>query len=336
MPKTATTNAIRHDLAVDVSGSCEIDRRLTVAATVYLPPADSVADGAAVLFALPGGGYSRGYYDMHFPGHRGYSQAEHHASRGLVLVAIDHLGVGQSTPAVCGDLRAEDIAAANHAAVKRIAELLESGHAVAGYPPFRIARRIGVGQSMGGAITIIMAARHRAYDAIAVLGFSAVRTVLPFPEQSVSAEVAERVGDSRRDADPHTQSVADTAARIPDFLYPFFWSDIPADILEADTRHGYPLRTEAPPFGSATLPSCAIAMLSPGYVAEDAAEIDCPVFVGAGERDVLPAPHREPAAYENSSDVTIFVSPRMAHMHNFASTRKMLWDRLAAWSLVLA
>lgn len=335
MPQTGIANAIRHDIAVDVSGSCEIDRRLMVAATVYLPPVGSVAHGATVLFALPGGGYGRGYYDMHFPGHHGYSQAGHHVSRGLVLVAIDHLGVGQSTPAVCGDLRAEDIAAANHAAVQRIAELLESGKAVAGYPPFRITRRIGIGQSMGGAITIIMAARHRTYDAIAVLGFSAVHTVLPFPEQSVSAEVAERVGDGRRDADPHTQSVADVAARIPDFLYPFFWSDVPDEIVEADTRGGYPLRTEAPPFGSVSLPSCAIAMLSPGYVAEDAAAIDCPVFVGAGERDVLPAPHREPAAYKNSSDVTIFVNPRMAHMHNFASTRKMLWDRIVAWSLAV-
>ncbi|MEE6174938.1 hypothetical protein [Mycobacterium sp. 050134] len=130
--------------------------------------------------------------------------------------------------------------------------------------------------------------------------------------------------------------MADAAARIPDFLYPFFWSDIPHDIVEADTRGGYPLRTEAPPFGSATIPNCAVAMLSPGCVAEDAASIDCPVFVGAGERDVLPAPHRESAAYENSSDVTVFVSPQMAHMHNFASTRKMLWDRLAAWSLALA
>jgi pimeloyl-ACP methyl ester carboxylesterase len=332
MSNPTTANAVRHHVEVDVSGSCGIGGRLKVAATVHLPLAELIIEGATVVFALPGGGYGRGYYDMYFPGHRGYSQAEHHVSRGLVVVAIDHLGVGESTPAVCGDLRADDIAAANHAAVQRIAELLESGTAVAGYPPIRITRRIGVGQSMGGAITIIMAARHRTYQAIAVLGFSAVHTVLPFPDQLVTAEVAGRVGDSCRDADPRTQSVADAASRILDFLYPFFWEDVPGDIVTADTRGGYPLRREAPPFGSVTLPSCAIAMLSPGYVAEDAAAVDCPVFVGAGERDVLPTPRQEPAAYQNSSDITIFVTPQMAHMHNFASTRQMLWDRIVAWS----
>ncbi|BBZ75463.1 hypothetical protein MANY_08000 [Mycolicibacterium anyangense] len=90
--------------------------------------------------------------------------------------------------------------------------------------------------------------------------------------------------------------------------------------------------SEAPPFGSVALPSCVVTLLAPGCIADDAARIECPVFVGAGERDTLPVPHHEPAAYEKSSDVTVFVAPRMAHMHNFASTRAMLWDRLAGWA----
>jgi pimeloyl-ACP methyl ester carboxylesterase len=302
-----------------------------VAATVHLPPPDAVADGATVIFALPGGGYSRGYFDMHFAGHDEYSQAEHHVTRGLVFVAVDHLGVGASTPEVCGDLRAEDIAAANHAAVVGIADLLERGAIAPAYPPVRILRRVGVGQSMGGAITVIMAARHRTYDAVAVLGFSAIHTVLPFAEHADSEAVAGRVSGERRDADPGTQSVAATAAQIPDFLYPFFWSDVPEDVVAADTAGGYPLRTEAPAFGSATLPNCAIAMLSPGFIAEDAAAIDVPVFIGVGARDVTQTPLHEPAAYKRATDITVFVAPRMAHMHNFASTRSMLWDRLTAW-----
>jgi hypothetical protein len=42
------------------------------------------------------------------------------------------------------------------------------------------------------------------------------------------------------------------------------------------------------------------------------------------------------AAYSASRDVTIFVIPAMAHMHNFASTRERLWQRLEAWSRTLA
>ena len=67
--------------------------------------------------------------------------------------------------------------------------------------------------------------------------------------------------------------------------------------------------SEAPPFGSVALPSCVVTLLAPGCIADDAARIECPVFVGAGERDTLPVPHHEPAAYEKSSDVTVFVAP---------------------------
>ncbi|MFC5333323.1 alpha/beta fold hydrolase [Mycobacterium branderi] len=304
-----------------------------MAATVFLPRPDALAAGATVVYALPGGGYSRGYFDMHFPGRAGYSQAEHHVSAGLVMVAIDHLGVGQSSPQVCDQLRVEDIAAANHAAVTAISRLLEQGGAAAKYPPVHIARRIGVGQSMGGAVTVIMAGVHGSYDAIAVLGFSGIHTVLPLLDQHQTAEVAGSIelGADRRDGDPADQSVARTAALIPDFLYPFFWSDVPDDIVDADTRGGYPLREQAPVFGSATLPNCAGAMLSPGYIAAEAAMVRCPVFIGLGERDAATNPHSEPSAYGRSTDVTLFICDRMAHMHNFASTRGKLWDRLVGW-----
>lgn len=325
----------RHNVRVDVSGSNRIDRALTVTATVHLPPAHTVEHGATVVYALPGGGYSRGYFDMHFPSRAGYSQADHHRARGYVLVAIDHLGVGDSTGEVCDELRVEDIAAANHAAVQRIAEMLEAGAVAPGYPALHTTRRVGLGQSMGGAVTIVMQARHRTYDAVAVLGFSAIHTVLPFPDAVETADVATRVSGSSRGGDLDGESVAATAGAIPDFLYPFHWADVPADIVAADVGGGFPFRTVVPAFGSGTMPVCAVEMLSPGYVTEDAATLECPVFVGVGERDVVPTPLREPTAYQRSMDVTVFVSPQMAHMHNFASTRMLLWDRLTAWYAAL-
>lgn len=319
-------------MSVDVSTSCDLEGPLRVAATAILPTTpDMTRGGATVVYALPGGGYSRGYYDMHFAGHPQHSQAEHHADRGLVFVAIDHLGVGDSTPETCGIVRLEDIALANHAAVEAISKLIEDGVLTDGSPPVQIARRIGIGQSMGGAVTIAMAATHGTYDAIAVLGFSAIHTVLPFPSPGVTGSVAKKVGSNRRDEDPATQSVDETTAMIPDFLYPFFWSDVPAAIVDADTHGGYPLRATAPPFGSLTLPNCAVAMLSPGYIAKEAAAVRCPVFIGLGERDTAVHPHSEPAAYEKCSDATLFICETMAHMHNFASTRRQLWDRLAGW-----
>ncbi len=90
--------------------------------------------------------------------------------------------------------------------------------------------------------------------------------------------------------------------------------------------------SEAPPFGSVALPSCVVTLLAPGCIADDAARIECRSLSGPVSVTRCRCPHHEPAAYEKSSDVTVFVAPRMAHMHNFASTRAMLWDRLAGWA----
>jgi alpha-beta hydrolase superfamily lysophospholipase len=63
----------------------------------------------------------------------------------------------------------------------------------------------------------------------------------------------------------------------------------------------------------------------------EAGMIDVPVLIAAGERDITADPRAEPTAYPSSSDITVAIFPRMAHMHNFATTRTQLWDRLCAW-----
>jgi pimeloyl-ACP methyl ester carboxylesterase len=321
---------IKADVTVDVTGTCKLERPLRVVATVFLPEPDRLVTRQPVVFALPGGGYSRGYYDMHFPGHANYSQAQHLIDRGLALVAIDYLGVGESSPEVAENVGIEDIAAPNDFAARTISERLRSGTAVAGYPSVDVGARIGIGQSMGGGFTVITAARHHTYDAVAVLGFSAIRTVAPMRTHDETVRASQPF-DSVRDTAPGELSVAQVTAEIADFIYPFFWEDLPADIVDADTRGGYPIRTNAPPFGSTSLPTCAVALLAPGYLKAEAAGIDVPVFIALGERDVAPEPHGEPVAYPSSTDVSLFICDRMAHMHNFASTRQKLWDRLAGW-----
>jgi pimeloyl-ACP methyl ester carboxylesterase len=283
-----------------------------------------------VIHASPGGGYSRGYYDMHFPGHQGYSQAAHHVAAGHILVAYDHLGVGESDLSELSRLTIEDIADADHAALTVVRRSLADGGLLPGYPALPEAVHIGIGQSMGGGVTVIMQARHRSFDAIAVLGYSAVHTVLPQRTDAArdQAKVQYRFG---RGDDPATLSVAATSAGVADFVYPFHWEDVPADILDADMRGGYPIRHATPSFGSLTIPNCVVAMMGPGFVAADAAAVAVPVFLGFGERDVSTDMRAEPAAFVASPDITLCIVPRMAHMHNFASTRALLWDRLSHW-----
>ena len=322
-------------LRVDVSGAVALPGPLEIALTAYLPDPARLCSPPIVMAAFPGGGYSRGYFDMYFQGHAQYSQAEHHTAAGLIFIAGDHLGVGESSIPDSSKLSIEMIAAANDCAVREVLQRLENGTFLQGFPAVNGAIRIGIGQSMGGCITIVMQANHRTYDAVAPLGYSAIHTVLPQRSEAAYRESMQAHAYAR-DADLATLSVAESSTHVQDFVYPFHWEDVPKDILDADMSGGYPLRKRSPPFGSLTVPSCALQMMAPGCVASEAAAIEVPVFVGVGERDVCPDPHAEPSAYKGARDVSLYIVPRMAHMHNFASTRRQLWDRLIDWSRMVA
>lgn len=121
-----------------------------------------------------------------------------------------------------------------------------------------------------------------------------------------------------------------------DYVYPFHWEDVPRDILDEDMRGGYPLRQTTPEYGSLTIPHCAVQMMTPGCFTADADRIAVPVLIGVGERDTCPDPHAEPSGYPASPDVSVYIVPTMAHMHNFASTRARLWARLHGWSRLIS
>jgi len=137
-------------------------------------------------------------------------------------------------------------------------------------------------------------------------------------------------------AEGRVKSHLETDHEGVDYRYAFHWEDVPADILHEDMKGGYPIRKTSPDFGSLTIPHCAVRMMLPGAFAEDAARITVPVLVANGERDTCPDPHAEATAYGASRDVSIYIVPTMAHMHNFASSRAILWRRLHDWSRMLA
>jgi dienelactone hydrolase len=304
-----------------------------LAVTVHAP--DDPDPRAPLVVAFPGGGYCRGYYNLQIPGRDGYSQAEHHTAAGHVLVAIDHLGVGDSSPVELTSLTFDSLAAANAAVTAEVVERLRTGTLDQALPPLDPARVIGIGQSLGGAILTVHQANHRTFDAVAFLGWSGLQTILPTPPDRATAEyVAPERGTA---VDPEFVAASAIAARWGDFGYAFHYDDVPDDIVSADVGPNAPIRVQPiPPWASATTPTCAITALSPGVVAAEADGISVPIFVGAGERDVVPDPWAEPGAYRSSSDVTLAVFARMAHMHNFGSSRTQLWDRLAAWYRVPA
>jgi alpha-beta hydrolase superfamily lysophospholipase len=323
------------ELKLDVSSALALPGPLHIAAAVYLPDPAKLTSQPVVIFGFPGGGYSKGYFDLNPPGHRGYSQVQHHLGRGFIFAALDHLGVGASSIPDLSALTIEMLGAANDAAIRQISEKLATGSLRAGFPELPRLVKIAIGQSMGGCITIVMQGRMATCDAIACLGFSAIHTQLPqrTEEARLQAIAANRLF---RNQDLRAPMPRGAGVGPIDFLYPFHLEDVPQDLLDADMRSGYPARKTVPPWGSGTVPACARLMLSPGYIAQEAAMIEVPVLVVAGERDVVPEPRAEAAAFRSSRDVSVYIVPKMAHMHNFATTREQLWNRIADWSLMVA
>ena len=118
------------------------------------------------------------------------------------------------------------------------------------------------------------------------------------------------------------------------FQWTFHYDDEPAEIVAADM--GAIVSGAWREWHSATAPPCGIYMVAPGAVALEAASITVPVLVAVGERDVVPDPALEPTAFKSSKDISIFVCPRMGHMHNFAHTRFVFWQKIHSWGTAVA
>jgi pimeloyl-ACP methyl ester carboxylesterase len=316
---------------VDVTGQVDLDDKLETAATVYLP--DHLDGPITVLFGFPGGGYGRKYYDIRT--RPGYSQAEYHTDGGFAFVACDHLGVGDSSQPDPLGLSYERIAAANHATATTVLDWIRDGAVADGLAPIAIDKVIAMGQSMGGCFLTVQQASHRTFDGVAFLGWSGIRTTFPAPDGGrITYDVPPRGTD--------LLAMVDRLGEVPvpdadQFRFCFHWPDQDAGLIDADLASYQPFSgvvrgDDSTPWGSATVPPCALTMLADGAVATDAAVIDVPVFIACGERDVVADPWAEPTAYRGSGDVSVFVVDRMSHMHNFAPTRQVLWDRLGSFA----
>ena len=342
------------EMQVDVTDAAGLDIDARTAATVFLPDAETLSDPPVVCFAFPGGGYCRRYYSFDMPDRAGRGEAGWHVARGWIFVACDHLGFGDSTVPDGNVLNYDNVAAGNRATVDAVMRRLESGSMLDGFPAVRDATKLGIGQSMGGCFTIVLQGQHRTFDGIASLGYSAIHTVVPsrpgtppavwpwiprgsdldHPQILNAAAVSAATGPTLTGNDSIGEAAA--AGEHP-FAWAFHHDDVPPDIVAADMSASAGTAEEPlPPWRSATMPACGLYMVAPGTVALEAASITVPVLVAVGERDVVPDPWMEPKAFKSATDITVFVCPRMAHMHNFASTREVLWQRIHSWGTAVA
>lgn len=317
-----------HTISVDITDAFEwpasFPKQVQQTVSLYLPT--ELKPPATVIFFLPGGGYSRHYFDLRipaniYPNEDDYSQVDFHLRMGRVVVTVDHLCVGDSTvPSDPFEITQEMLAVATASTVNHILQCLESSETLGLASREEQPKVVGVGQSMGGAITLAAQANHSCFDAIAILAFAVCGTVSVRPSDLPTFD-----GDKTKSPQP----VFDE--QLPTMLDLWFRPDVPQAIIDFDTEGGYPLRDQSPLHGSTTIPPCALRFIEPYHLSDAAAQISVPVLLAHGDHDVLRAPATEIMAYENSPKVTHNVIANMGHMHNFASSRAAMWSALETW-----
>lgn len=318
---------MRQELRIAIDPADAKGENLTVTVTVVIPDPAMIGDQPLVWFAWPGGGYNRRYYDLQLPGRSGYSQAEYHTGQGSIFVACDHIGVGGSDIPQ-GAFNHADIARINAAVVRKVLAGLADGTLIAGLPALARPFPIGMGQSYGGLLLTHLQAEHGLLRGVAMLGWSGICTQVKdvSGSQNVAPPADLEGTEALRDGLNHP------------YRRSFHFDDVPEDIVAEDLL-GYPARigVPVPAWGTPFMPggpnfAPERGPLGPNVVTAEAAAIEVPVFIANGEIDVCPDPLMEPSAYPKSPDITTMILPSASHMHNFASTREILWKRLENWA----
>jgi len=325
---------LRRTLALDVTAVRSEWRGLAgvrrLASDVFVP--EHVAAPATILVCIPGGGMSRGYFDVEAPGEHGnYSMARHLAAQGFVVVTIDPPGVGDSDVPDDGyELTVQRVADVCARGVDRVlAQLHDDG--IDG-------TAIGVGHSAGAMITTALQARHRPYSALGLFGFgNNGRVAAAEARQRETPRNGSQMGDvfeeleALDDPEEFRRRVAELAAArfgtpLPrssnTSTSPFLLGgmEVPEAVLDALGQ-----------VKSNLIAVVGLTSMVSGSIAPEMAAVDVPVFLGIGERDITGPAHAIPAAFPSAPEVLLYVLPGAGHNHNVAPNRELLWDRLATW-----
>jgi pimeloyl-ACP methyl ester carboxylesterase len=308
-------------LTFDVTGISPSGERLTQAAWAFLP--ERPVEAPAILVCLAGGLYDKQYWHLEIEGHTGYSFGEHLAAAGYIVIAVDHLAVGESTdPTDSGPLGLELLATGDAEVVRQIRGQSGNGSLIDGLPPVTLPV-VGVGHSMGSCLTTMVQARASVYDAVVLLGYG-VQITNVYGQSADADDLEARIQQTIEAACQLAGAEPTDSHMIGPRSYlaaMFYGGEVPQEVIDADTaaQSRVPLRAAA-------------EVTTPGFVEKYTPQLEVPVFLAFGAAiDVSPDPYAEPANYTGSTYVTLHLVPKSGHCHNFASHRAALWDRIAAW-----
>jgi hypothetical protein len=313
------------EIELDVTEAVGVGERCAIGCSLFVPR--ELPERPTVLVAVPGGTYSRKYYDLEPPGMEGYSEARWFAERGIVFAAMDYLSGGESSRPRDGEaLTMTVLADAAHAAFVALRAGLEGGQFDAS--PLAGATYVGMGWSFGGCLTIVHQGTHSDYDAVVVRGWSPL---------ALDAHGGYDLPDDWDDLSPAARrdvilacNVAVIGSELPVYhgnprggpmrdLY--YTPDVDERLPAYDMQHLHTLVSR----------SAGVDVMTPGFAQAYAERISCPLLLAFADRDVVATPRGEGRGYPGSRHITTVVIPRMAHVHNFADTRAELWRDILVW-----
>jgi alpha-beta hydrolase superfamily lysophospholipase len=304
------------DLALDVSDAA--GERATQAAWLFLP--GEPADTRAVVICFHGASYDKHYWHYEMPGYPDYSFATHLAARGYVVIAVDHLGAGQSTDPRPGRPRnLALLASAGADVVRQVREQVAQGSLAPGVPV--TSPVIGVGHSLGAAVVITMQERARSFDGVALLGLGIHISDVQESPLDHSTQAAEDMEASLRTSFGVEKDAVSMMLPRGLVRQVFHAPDVPDAVVTFDDA-----------LQSRTSVRAGAETVTQGFLAEAAGAIDVPVLLAFGTVvDMSDNPHAEPRNYPRSPDVTLYMVQGAGHCHNLAGKRQALWDRIASW-----
>ncbi|MCE2392195.1 MAG: alpha/beta hydrolase [Proteobacteria bacterium] len=299
---------VRREWRLDVSDASLGADRLEIAAS-STAPADLAARALRSL--------TRRYYDLWVGEDASYSFAEAMARRGFATLAIDHLGVGESSRPEDGwRLDADRIAAANQRALDAVRErLAREGDALASVP------LIGVGHSMGSCLTVVQQADHAPYAALVLFTFQTLglpafleggELAVAGDPEAIRARIVELARARFGAAYPQRVGGAEGAA--------FSVGSAPPAAVEA-------LQTAA----GVQLPIPGLLSMLPGGYSPWAEKIRVPALIPIGDHDLPGTEEESAASLPNAARVDTFVQDDCWHCHFVSNTRASLWTRVADW-----
>lgn len=251
----------------------------------------------AVACCFPGGGMSARYFDLDPP----WSMAAHLAARGIVVLLVDHPGVGATpAPADPWALTPAVVADADAALASKALDSLRRGGTL---PPMPDLQATGIGHSMGAMLVVLQQARHRIYDRLVLLGHSD----RGLPEVLTPAELAADPADVVELARARFgQPLPGGSTASSEYLV---GPDLSDDARRAIDAAAAPL-----------LAVCGLFAMLPRSHAAELAAMDVPVLVGLAEHDIAREPHRPDHLH---------VLPGAFHNANVAPNRRDQWDAVA-------